>query len=256
MSGWVKIHRSIQDNPLWTAEPFTRGQAWIDLLIMANHKNHTVFVRGIPIEVKRGQVGRSILFISDRWKWSRSKVVNFLNYLKNEQQIEHQITNVSTLITILNYDKYQSDEQQNEQQNDNRTTTEIQQKDNRTTHTRMNKNDKKKEECKEYISEPKAEEETVLLKIAKDERSTKVSMTVVEAKKLEAYFTEKLDDDVLAARREMMHLAGELENHILNNPKKKPASNYLTLRNWFNRNLKRQQQRKEEQYARQQITTK
>jgi hypothetical protein len=93
---------------------------------------------------------------------------------------------------------------------------------------------------------------TIYLKIDRNEYSTNVSMTVAEAKRLESYFAEKMDDDLIAARREMMRLAGELENHILNNPKKKPASNYLTLRNWFNRNLKREQEKKAQQYARKQ----
>ena len=31
------LHAKLQDNPLWTCEAFTRGQAWVDLILLANH---------------------------------------------------------------------------------------------------------------------------------------------------------------------------------------------------------------------------
>jgi len=37
MEGWIRLYRKMQDNPLWTSEPFTRGQAWIDLLMIAGY---------------------------------------------------------------------------------------------------------------------------------------------------------------------------------------------------------------------------
>lgn len=49
MTGWVKIYRSIQDNDLWLAEPFTWAQAWIDLLLNANHKAASFWVRKVEI---------------------------------------------------------------------------------------------------------------------------------------------------------------------------------------------------------------
>ena len=58
--GWVSLHRKISDNPLWLAEPFTRGQAWVDIFLQANHKDKWFIVRGNRVDVKRGQVGRSI----------------------------------------------------------------------------------------------------------------------------------------------------------------------------------------------------
>jgi len=139
MEGWIKLHRKIQDNPLWTCEPFTRGQAWVDLLLLANHEYGFFFKRGVKIEVSRGQVGVSEVGLSDRWKWSRSKVRKFLNDLKKEQQIEIVKSNVSQIVTLINYAEYQQKEQQPEQQKDNRKTPKGQQKD-------TNKNDKNNKE--------------------------------------------------------------------------------------------------------------
>lgn len=123
--GWIKLHRGICDNPIWQSEPFSRGQAWVDLLLLANHKDSYFYKRGNKVNVLRGQVGRSEVELSDRWRWSRSKVRKFLNDLKKEQQIEQQKTSVTQILTIINYDKYQ----EKEQQKDSRKTAEEQQKD-------------------------------------------------------------------------------------------------------------------------------
>jgi|GEM_PF-921533 len=105
--GWVKIHRRLSESDLWLSQPFTRGQAWVDLILLANHKDRTVWIRGIEIKVKRGQVARSIVNLKKRWSWSRGKVLRFISWLKAIHQIEHQKNNVTSLITIINYDMYQ-----------------------------------------------------------------------------------------------------------------------------------------------------
>jgi len=129
MEGWVKLHRKLSDNPIWFAEKFTRGQAWVDLILLANHQDSYFYKRGVKINVKRGQLGRSEVELSDRWSWSRSKVRKFLNDLEKEQQIEQHKTNVTQLVTIINYDNYQQKEQQTEQQKDSKRTAKEQQKD-------------------------------------------------------------------------------------------------------------------------------
>jgi DNA replication protein DnaD len=109
--GYIKLYRQSVDNPLYFAEKFTKWQAWIDLLMIANHTDRDVSVRGVMIIVKRGQALASERFLSDRWRWSRDKVRGFLVYLENKGQILPQKNNVTTLITITNYEKYQSTNQ-------------------------------------------------------------------------------------------------------------------------------------------------
>ena len=142
MQGWIKLHRSILENPFWGCEPFARGQAWIDLLLLANYERSFFFKRNVKVEVVRGQVARSEVELADRWKWSRTKVRKFLNDLEKEQQIIQHKTNVTQLITIVNYEKYQQKEQQGIQQKDSSETAEEQQRD-------ILKKDKKNKEGKE-----------------------------------------------------------------------------------------------------------
>lgn len=107
MDGWIKLHRKIVDNPYYFSEKFTRSQAWIDLLIIANHKEGYFFKRGVKVIVKRGQCGYDVDSLAKRWSWSRGKASRFISDLEMDKQIVRQKNNVTTLITILNYEEYQ-----------------------------------------------------------------------------------------------------------------------------------------------------
>lgn len=136
-NGWIKLHRQIWNNELWFAEPFTKAQAWVDMMLGANHEDGSFWVRGIEVKVKRGQLAWSEVTMSTRWKWSRNKVRRFLNWLKTEQQVEQQTTAITSLITIKNYGIYQETKQQTKQQKDSRRYTNKKNK--------KNKNEKNKE---------------------------------------------------------------------------------------------------------------
>lgn len=114
--GYIKLWRCIQNNHLWEDTPFDRARAWIDLILLANHTSGFMRKRGIKFEIKRGQVGWSERDLSDRWKWSRGKVKRFLDELEDDGQIDQnngpQNINVTSLITITNYEIYQPTEPQ------------------------------------------------------------------------------------------------------------------------------------------------
>lgn len=118
MSGWIKLHRKITDNPLYFSEPFTRSMAWVDMLLIANHTDNFFFKRGIRVDIKTGQTGYDLDTLSKRWKWSRGKVERFLQMLEKDEQIVRQKTNVTTLISIVNYKEYQTDDKANRKAND------------------------------------------------------------------------------------------------------------------------------------------
>ena len=105
--GWICLDRSILENPLWADKPFTVGQAWIDLLLLANHKDTVQTYNGQIITFKRGTVYRSISFLADRWGWDRRKVRRYLSLLEREEMGISNSTTHGTTITLINYDKYQ-----------------------------------------------------------------------------------------------------------------------------------------------------
>lgn len=117
-NGWIKLHRKIMENPYYFAEDFTKSQAWIDLLLLASFKDTHFYVRGVRVNQKRGQIGYSFSKLSERWGWSIGKVRRFIFELENDKQIVLQKSNVTTLISIQNYDKYQQDGIANKHAND------------------------------------------------------------------------------------------------------------------------------------------
>ena len=107
MSGWIKIHRDILYHEIWSDKPFSKGQAWIDLILLANHSDNKCMVGNKVEEVKRGSFITSELKLMDRWGWGRKKVQLFLKFLESESMIVRSANNKRTAITIVNYDVYQ-----------------------------------------------------------------------------------------------------------------------------------------------------
>jgi hypothetical protein len=114
MEGWIKLHRKLAGSPLWLSEPFTRGQAWVDMLMLASFNEGGIRVRGIWVPLGPGQLGWSEVSLCNRWSWSRGKVRRYLDELESEQQIFRQTKQdkgvITTVITITNWDAYQLDD--------------------------------------------------------------------------------------------------------------------------------------------------
>ncbi len=111
--GYIKMYRQIEDNPLWLAEPFSKGQAWMDLIMLANFAPADVMIKNTIFHIERGQLIRAQESLANRWKWGIKKVRHFLKVLKDQNMIEAVGRQQGTLITIVNYEKYQGDGQGN-----------------------------------------------------------------------------------------------------------------------------------------------
>jgi hypothetical protein len=104
---WIKLHRGIFDTEGYFSEPFCKNMAFIDLILLANHKDDHFYCHGMRVDVKRGEVGCGLLSLSKRWKWSIGKVVRFLGILEKDGKTENRKVGTITLVSILNYDKFQ-----------------------------------------------------------------------------------------------------------------------------------------------------
>lgn len=146
--GWIRIHRQIFSNELWFSERFTKSQAWIDLILLANHIPKTFFLRGIEIKLNRGQLSYSIVSLAERWQWNERTVDKFLKWLEIRKMIHSKKNNITTIISIIKYDEYQNVTEQNTEQNTERVQSNVQTNKNvknvKNTITRDS-------ECKIYI---------------------------------------------------------------------------------------------------------
>jgi uncharacterized phage protein (TIGR02220 family) len=138
--GFIMLHRSIQQHWIYDEKrKFSNYEAWLDLLMMVNHKDNKVLQDGELVEVKRGERITSIRQLMDRWTWSNTKVVKFLNLLKSDNMIEFEITpKKKTLIKIVKYHEYQGF--QGDEQSEKKTQK-RQRKDTETTQNNINNND-------------------------------------------------------------------------------------------------------------------
>lgn len=150
MQGWIKIHRDLLDNELWSDKPFTKGQAWVDLLLLANHKDKNVLIGSYTEMVERGSFITSELKLMERWGWGRKKVKLFLNFLESQKMIERNANNKRTAITIVNYGFYQDCDLPKEQQKNSKRTAKEQQRDSTGT-AKEHKQERMNERMKEYI---------------------------------------------------------------------------------------------------------
>lgn len=105
--GWISLHRQIMDNFLWEDKPFSKGQAWIDLLLLAYHEDTQRLYRGELKQYKRGDVHVSLKFLAERWGWTWRKVKRFIMALQAAQMVSLKSTTHDTTISIVNYSFFQ-----------------------------------------------------------------------------------------------------------------------------------------------------
>ena len=120
--GWISLHRQIWDNWVWEDKPFSKGQAWIDLLLMANYEDKKASIGNELITVKRGSFVTSIRKLCDRWGWSNTKVRSFLSLLEQDGMLIVKSDTKKTTLTIVNYSDYQD---LNISKNDAKTTVDF-----------------------------------------------------------------------------------------------------------------------------------
>lgn len=107
-NGYILLHRRICDSFLWSDKPFTKGQAWIDLLLLANHTEKDEYIKGYVVHIERGQLVRSRQFLAERWGWNVKTVDGYLKMLKKQKMVDYKGTPYGTLITLDKYGIYQS----------------------------------------------------------------------------------------------------------------------------------------------------
>lgn len=86
--GYIKLFRKIQDHWLWKDKPFTKGQAWIDILMECNHTEQKVNIKNQIITCGIGESLNSLETWGKQWSWTKSKVRRFLKLLETDKMIE------------------------------------------------------------------------------------------------------------------------------------------------------------------------
>jgi hypothetical protein len=152
LDGWVSINRKLVEHWTWKDRPFSKGQAWIDLILMANHKDNKFPLGDEIIIVERGSLVTSELKLMERWGWSKSKLRYFLNSLEIDSMIVKKTDRKKTTITIVNYGVYQEMETTERPKKDHKKTDDRPIKDTNNNVNNVN-NILPKGNIKEYVAD-------------------------------------------------------------------------------------------------------
>lgn len=145
--GWIKLDRRLQDHWLWFCKPFSKGQAWIDLILLANWEDQERLIGGKVVQVERGCFTTTCGDLSERWGWSKKTVSRFLDLLESETMIRTSRGRFGAVISIENYGEFQDsgcDSDTKMTRSGNRKETEGKRKGNES-HTNILKNLRNKE---------------------------------------------------------------------------------------------------------------
>jgi hypothetical protein len=111
VSGWIKLHRGIFDH--WIASDPDYLCVWLRMLTDANFEDKKHLFNGSLIEIKRGQIIFGLEAWSAKTGVTIAKLRRLLDILEKDKMINRQKTNKFSLISILNYTRYQDDDRQN-----------------------------------------------------------------------------------------------------------------------------------------------
>jgi len=119
--GYIKVWRKIQESFIWEDSEILK--IFIYLIMSANYQETEFLFNGKKEILKRGDLMCGRHKLSAELGISENKIYRVLAILEKEQLIEQRKTNLFTIVSILNYNQYQSNEQLNEQPVDNQQTT-------------------------------------------------------------------------------------------------------------------------------------
>ena len=110
--GYVKLSRkAYAECPFWNEpRPFSRWEAWEDLIQSAAYKDHRRVVGGQVVDLQRGEILASLRFLAERWGWGLKRVRIFISLLLEMDRIRAQReAQGGTVYLLVNYDAYQSE---------------------------------------------------------------------------------------------------------------------------------------------------
>jgi hypothetical protein len=112
--GWVKLWREQFTHEVSERKPWCDGYAWSYLYSQANYKPGVTNFRNQYITVDRGQFITSKLKLREIFGWSKKRINSFLTSLEVRGMCAIRVTNRFIMITICNYEKFQSTEDEKE----------------------------------------------------------------------------------------------------------------------------------------------
>jgi hypothetical protein len=110
MAGWIRLHRNITDHWIFQDAEFFR--CWTLMIMDANHQTKKHMFNGALMTIERGQFIFGLEAYERKSGMTIARLRRLLSMLETEGMINRQKTNKFSLISISNYEDYQSDDRQ------------------------------------------------------------------------------------------------------------------------------------------------
>lgn len=104
-NGWIKLHRKLRDNPIYSSPKALH--VWIECLLRACHEQKTFYSKSTKIILKPGEFvmgrdefGKNIgISGSTAWRW--------LQIFKADSMIDIKTSTKGSVVTVLKWEEYQ-----------------------------------------------------------------------------------------------------------------------------------------------------
>src|ERR1017187_10009564 len=111
--GWVRVYRCLLDHPRFRDPDWV--VVWLYLILNATFQPRRVNFDGKIVELRAGQLITGRHAIAKATGVDESKVRRILAVMKTDQQIDQQTGTKGSIITLRNWEMYQSNDQQIDQ---------------------------------------------------------------------------------------------------------------------------------------------
>lgn len=156
MQGWVKVHRKLMDNPIWSDSNYIK--LWLYCLMKAAHKENDMLIGNQVVKVGRGQfvTGRDSLEkdmnrgVKPSNRLSALSWWRYLKNLENMGMLNIKSNNKYSVVSIDNYELYQSIDSQSDQQDDQEMNIKCSADDQQLITNKNVKNVKNDKKIKKY----------------------------------------------------------------------------------------------------------
>tara|TARA_R110002020_G_scaffold72786_1_gene187064 strand:+ start:2291 stop:3070 length:780 start_codon:yes stop_codon:yes gene_type:complete len=113
MSGWIKLHRKINKNPILKKNRiYSNFEAFTWLLLRVNYDDAKVVIGSRIYKVKKGELITSQKKLCKQFGWGNSRLRTFLKLLKNDGMIDFKSNTQLTQLILLNWESYQDTKSQ------------------------------------------------------------------------------------------------------------------------------------------------
>lgn len=135
MEGYINLHRMLLDSMIFSSQ--TGLKIWIWLLLKASYKKRYVSLKigkgETTVTIERGQLLFGRYKAEEELCIDGSTVYRWIKKLEENDMISIESNNQYSIITICNYDTYQTENETKEQPSNSRVTTKEQQSNSRRT---------------------------------------------------------------------------------------------------------------------------